>query len=76
MIYRNADERLTAEIDFQLFLSDLTPEARAQYWQRIEDDRKLSDSIWDSAFEALRAGDEVEGRRHGEYCSCCGKRAA
>lgn len=42
------DTRLTAETFFQSWLSDLTPQERVDYFERIEQDRERDGAIEDS----------------------------
>lgn len=48
-----------AELDFQNWLDDLSPDEKADYWKRIEADRQIDH--YDEAFNWMResAGEEA-----------------
>ena len=63
-MFTSFDDRMMAEIDFQEWFDELTPEEKANYWSYLEAQQKADMAAWEEAWAAMSIEIEaVESRK-------------
>ena len=60
-MFTSFDDRMLAEIDFQDWFDELTPEEKAAYWAHQEAQQKADMAAWEEAW-AVMSIEAVENR--------------